>query len=128
MKVAPRLAPIHLTRLRTCILAFAFWQFGSVCALAETREVAAPDPFIEAIANIKMSVAPISCMRQTGAAVWFGGNAGTAFFVSSRGAFVTPSHVIELFLPGGAFAECIAAISVSKGGWHQGPAVWRGEP
>ena len=71
MKVAPRLAPIHLTRLRTCILAFAFWQFGSVCALAETREVAAPDPFIEAIANIKMSVAPISCMRQTGAAVWF---------------------------------------------------------
>ena len=131
MKVAPRTAPRDIplknSSLRICILAFVFCQIGSVSAFAETRGSAAPDQFIETVANIKLSVAPISCMRQSGAAVSFGGNVGTAFFVSAQGAFVTPSHVIELFLPGGTFADCIAAISLTRGGWHQGPAVWHGE-
>jgi hypothetical protein len=35
--------------------------------------------------------------------------------------------VIEGFLPGGTFADCIAAISLTKGGWRQGSAVWHGE-
>jgi hypothetical protein len=92
MKLSPKVTTIHLpidsNSLRICILAFAFCQIGSICSFAETRESAAADQFVEAVANIKMSVAPISCMRRTGAAVTFGGNAGTAFFVSSHGAFI----------------------------------------
>src|SRR4029077_21176863 len=122
MKLSPKSATVHLplTNLRICILALVFCPIGSICSFAETRESAAPDQFVEAVSNIKMSVAPISCMRRTGAAVAFGGNAGTAFFASSHGAFITPSHVIEGFLPGGTFADCIAAISLTKGGWRQG--------
>jgi hypothetical protein len=73
------------------------WTVASVllpaAALAQAPE---PDPFLKTIAAIKRAVAPIACME-----LGEGGSrrprriAGTAFFVTADGEFLTAAHVIS---------------------------------
>jgi V8-like Glu-specific endopeptidase len=77
-----------------------------------------PDPFIAAIAQMKDSVAPVVCRARDSDGKPINGVqsvVGTAFFVSTRGKFVTAAHVIvDTRRP-----NCTPAIYVPTEGWEQ---------
>jgi hypothetical protein len=52
------------------------------------------DPFIEIVETMKHSVAPLACVAVNGAESKLLARRGTAFFVSTAGAFMTAAHVL----------------------------------
>jgi S1-C subfamily serine protease len=73
--------------MKTVMIIFA-------AALSHAGQNAPADPFIGAIENMKRSVAPLVCLDANGAHAKMLERAGTAFFVSGTGDFLTAAHVI----------------------------------
>lgn len=97
----------------------------AICALGQST--ASPDSFVGAIEKIKQSVIPIVCLSGTAAnnakLDWI---AGSAFFVSDSGSFLTARHVIQNILEKAETCQ-IPAIYLPVDQWHQGtstPVRW----
>lgn len=87
------------------ILAVAMWaELPSNAVPAQTT-----DPFINTIAQMKRSVAPIACELAGRVAE----NVGTGFFISDHGDFVTALHVVTT-----QKNVCRYTIDVPVGGWQ----------
>ena len=73
-----------------------------------------PDPFLDTIRTIKRNVAPIACMEAADSGVRRPSRiAGTAFFTTADGEFLTAAHVISDILRGAlnaAPAGCAAPV------------------
>lgn len=83
------------------------------------------DPFLKTIAGMKRSVAPIACMGATDGGVRRPSRiAGTAFFVTAEGEFLTAAHVVSDILRGtlnGGPSGCAApVVYLPVGEWPSG--------
>jgi hypothetical protein len=79
-----------------------------------TRAAIGQDPFLDTIRTMKRSVAPIACMEAADAGVRRPSRiAGTAFFTTAEGEFLTAAHVISDIVRGAlnaAPAGCAAPV------------------
>ena len=97
-----------------------FWSLIATLAAPMTGAVAAQakDPFVDAIAHMKSSVAPVVCRARDLSGKPINGVqsvVGTAMFISSSGRFVTAAHVIaDTHAP-----NCTPAIYLPTEGWEQ---------
>ncbi len=77
----------------------AKWLMAGVCAVVRALALAQTpdaDPFLKTIASMKRAVAPIACVETVeGGARRPGRIAGTAFFLTPDGEFLTAAHVVS---------------------------------
>jgi Trypsin-like peptidase domain len=79
------------------LLAGAHVLAGSL-ALAQGPD---PDPFVKTIDTLKRAVAPIACVQTEAGTRRPGRIAGTAFFLTPEGEFMTAAHVMSDVIRGG---------------------------
>jgi S1-C subfamily serine protease len=85
------------------------------------------DPFIAAVETMKRSVVSVDCVMVHGAEAEILQRAGSAFFTSGAGDFLTAAHVI-LAMQGDKLLCPAAAITAPRDGWRpearDEPRVW----
>jgi len=77
----------------------------------------AMDPFIRAVETIKRSVSPVDCMAVHGAEAKILQRAGSAFFISKSGDFMTAAHVIRGMRKGDKPCPT-SALTLPVDSWH----------
>lgn len=75
------------------------------------------DPFIGAVETMKRSVAPVTCMVMQGSEAKILYYAGSAFFISGAGDFLTAAHVIRDIQKGERPCP-LSAITIPLDNWH----------
>jgi hypothetical protein len=84
--------------------------------------------FVDAITNIKNSIAPVVCVQTHPTGDWeLRSIEGTAFFVAADGSFITPNHVLEGLTNPNRRTPCpMAAVYIPEDRvWHTDRANFR---
>jgi len=94
---------------------------------ADVAPTTAVDPFIGTIETMKRSVGSVDCVRVDGADAEILQRAGTAFFISAAGDFLTAAHVILAMQADRRLCPA-AAITLPRDGWRpearDEPRLW----
>ncbi len=102
--------------------------FSAQPALATPLPIPKQVSFLDAIAEIKHTIAPVVCVQTHSTGDWdLRSIEGTAFFVSSDGSFITPDHVLDGLTSPNRKTPCpLSAIYIPEDGvWHTDRANFR---